>query len=215
VEASQTELNLGGLHFFILVRSARLFLASPQVRIVHIQYQSMNASSPAQEPDRKMVRLRALLWIIFFVAALSSVAFFFIPAFIIQPFRHQSPRGLVVAMALRQRAPLFTLIGTLCCFYFAIPLWRLANRWRKALLVFTLLLVTFSAVMARFNYFEWMFHPIADARFTPQSESKLDPKEMILAVRLGSEARAYPISQMAYHHVLNDVVAGVPIAVTY
>jgi hypothetical protein len=38
---------------------------------------------------------------------------------------------------------------------------------------------------------------------------------MILAVRLGGEARAYPISQMAYHHVLNDVVAGVPIAVTY
>jgi hypothetical protein len=34
-------------------------------------------------------------------------------------------------------------------------------------------------------------------------------------VRLGSDARAYPISQMAYHHVLNDVVAGTPIAVTY
>ena len=38
---------------------------------------------------------------------------------------------------------------------------------------------------------------------------------MILAVRLGDDARAYPISQMAYHHVLNDVVGGVPIAVTY
>jgi hypothetical protein len=60
-----------------------------------------------------------------------------------------------------------------------------------------------------------MFHPIADARFTSQSECKLDPKEMILAVGLGGAARAYPISQMAYHHVLNDVVAGVPIAVTY
>ena len=69
--------------------------------------------------------------------------------------------------------------------------------------------------MARLNYFEWMFHPIAGAQFLAQSDSKLDPKEMILAVRFGSDARAYPISQMAYHHVLNDVVGGVPIAVTY
>jgi hypothetical protein len=36
-----------------------------------------------------------------------------------------------------------------------------------------------------------------------------------MAVRHGADARAYPISQMAYHHVLNDVVNGVPIAVTY
>jgi hypothetical protein len=175
----------------------------------------MHPSSPAQEPDRKTAQLRALLWTIFFVAAFTTISYFFIPAFIIRPFSHQSPRGLVLARALRQRAPLFTLIATLCCFYLAVPLWRPANRWRKALLAFALLLVTFSAVMARLNYFEWMFHPIASAQFLAQSESKLDPKEMILAVRMGSEARAYPISQMAYHHVLNDVVAGMPIAVTY
>jgi len=79
----------------------------------------------------------------------------------------------------------------------------------------TLLVVSFSVVMARLNYFEWMFHPIAGAQFLTQSESKLDPKEMVLAVSLSGDARAYPISQMAYHHVLNDVVGDVPIAVTY
>jgi hypothetical protein len=177
----------------------------------------MNASSPAQETDRKALQRRAYpwLWALFFVSALATIAFFFIPAFIIRPFRHQAPRALMLAMALRQRASLNTLIATLACFFLAFALWRTASRWRKTFIAFTLLLVTFSAVMARLNYFEWMFHPIAGARFTSQSESKLDPKEMILAVRLGSEARAYPISQMAYHHVLNDEVAGVPIAVTY
>jgi hypothetical protein len=60
-----------------------------------------------------------------------------------------------------------------------------------------------------------MFHPIDGPQFVAQSESKLDPKEMIMAVRFGGDARAYPISQMAYHHVLNDVVAGVPIVATY
>jgi hypothetical protein len=140
---------------------------------------------------------------------------FFIPAFIIRPFRYQAPRALFVAMSLRQRAPLGTLIAALASFVFSFVLWRTASRWRKALLALTLLVVTFSAVMARLNYFEWMFHPIPGPQFLAQSESKLDPKEMIMSVRLGGDDRAYPISQMAYHHVLNDVVGGVPIVVTY
>jgi hypothetical protein len=155
------------------------------------------------------------IWALFFLCAIAAVAWFFIPAFIIRPFRHQTPSGLFVAMALRQHAPLITLIAALACFALAFTLWRTVDWLRKSLLVLALLVVTFSAVMARLNYFEWMFHPVAGPQFLAQSESKLEPKEMILAVRFGSDARAYPISQMAYHHILNDVVADVPIAVTY
>jgi hypothetical protein len=155
------------------------------------------------------------LWIAFSLCALATIGLFFIPAFIIRPFTHQSPRPLLLAMALRQQAPLGTLIAGLSCLLLAFALWRTVGWWRRALLLLTLLAVSFSAVMSRLNYFEWMFHPIDGAQFLAQSSSKLDPKEMILAVRLGADARAYPISQMAYHHVLNDVVAGVPIAVTY
>jgi len=155
------------------------------------------------------------IWTAFSLCALITIGLFFIPAFIIRPFRHQAPRPLLVAMALRQQAPLGTLIAGLACLVLAFVLWRTVGRWRRSLLVLMLLIVTFSAVMARQNYFEWMFHPIAGAQFVAQSSSKLDPKEMILAVRLGDDGRAYPISQMAYHHVLNDVVAGMPIAVTY
>ena len=155
------------------------------------------------------------VWSAYSLCALSAIALFFVPAFIIRPFRHQGPRALLLAMTLRQRAPLGTLLAGLACLVLALALWRTASRWRKSLLVITLLVVTFSAVMARLNYFEWMFHPIAGPQFLAQADSKLDAKEMIMAVRLGSDARAYPISQMAYHHVLNDVVAGVPVAVTY
>jgi hypothetical protein len=155
------------------------------------------------------------IWTLFSLCAIAALGLFFIPAFIIRPFRHQAPRALLVAMALHQRAPLGTLIAALSCFILAFALWRTASRWHKALLGFALLLVTFSAVMAPQNYFEWMFHPIAGPQFLAQSASTLDPKEMILAVSFASDARAYPISQMAYHHILNDVVGGVPIAVTY
>jgi hypothetical protein len=155
------------------------------------------------------------LWLAFSLCAVTAIALFFIPAFIIRPFRYQAPRALYIAIALRQRAPLGTLVAGLACLAAACALWRAVGIWRKALLVLALLVVTFSAVMARQNYFEWMFHPIDGPQFVAQSESKLDPKEMIMAVRFGGDARAYPISQMAYHHVLNDVVAGVPIVATY
>jgi len=153
--------------------------------------------------------------IAFFLSAVIAAGLFFVPAFIIRPFRYQAPRALWVAMSLRQRAPVGTLLAGLVCVGLAVALWKDSGRWRKGWLAFILLIVGFSTVMARLNYFEWRFHPIADARFQPQSESKLDAKEMVMAVRFGEEARAYPISQMAYHHVLNDVVAGVPIVATY
>ena len=177
----------------------------------------MSASSPSTTQLRSQSALRTTrgLWIAFVLFAFTAIALFFIPAFIIRPFSHQSPRGLLIAMALRDRAPAGTLIAAIISFVFGLLLWRYSNRWLKSLVALTLVVVAFSTVMARLNYFEWMFHPISGAQFVAQSASKLDPKEMILAVRLSDDARAYPISQMAYHHVLNDVVAGVPIAVTY
>jgi hypothetical protein len=65
------------------------------------------------------------------------------------------------------------------------------------------------------NYFEWMFHPVQSPQFESEAASKLDQGEMVLALRFRNDARAYPIREMAYHHILNDVVEGVPIAVTY
>jgi hypothetical protein len=107
------------------------------------------------------------------------------------------------------------LAAALVCIVLLLALWSAANRWRKVVLALVMVLVTFSAVMARLNYFEWMFHPVSSAQFETASASKLDKSEMILAVRYGDDARAYPIREMAYHHVLNDVVGSVPVAVTY
>lgn len=154
-------------------------------------------------------------WIAFLLTAIVGVGFFFLPAFVIRPFRYQAPRALWLALVLRQRAPLATLIAAFICLVLAFTLWRSSNLWRKSAIALVVIAVGFAATMSRLNYFEWMFHPIDTPQFLAQSKSKLDAREMILAVTFGSEARAYPISQMAYHHVLNDVVAGVPVAVTY
>jgi len=151
----------------------------------------------------------------FTLSALAGIGLFFVPAFVIRPFHHQTPAALALAMALRQRAPWGTLAAALVCLAFALVLWDTANRWRKIVLALVMVLVGFSAVMSRQNYFEWMFRPVESPQFESAASSRLGQGEMILAVRYGSDARAYPIREMAYHHVLNDVVAGVPVAVTY
>ena len=155
------------------------------------------------------------LWILLTAVAVAGFGSFMFPAFIIRPFRYQNPRLLFWAMAIRQRAPIVSLVCAVLCLFFAAVLWQNASKWRKGLLSAVMVLVAAAAVMSRLNYFEWMFHPVDAPRFEAEGASKLDGKEMILAVRYASDARAYPIREMAYHHILNDVVGGVPIAVTY
>ena len=118
-------------------------------------------------------------------------------------------------MALRQRAQWISPLFAIAALVFAIIVWQNSKIWGKVGVVVLMLPVVFSAVMSRLNYFEWMFHPVDTPRFEAESSSKLDSGEMILTVRYGADARAYPIREMAYHHILNDVVEGVPVAVTY
>lgn len=156
-----------------------------------------------------------VFWLVLFVSAVTAIGLFFIPAFIIRPFARQSASGLALAMALVERAPWATLIAAIVCLVCAVVLWQSADLGRKIVLGVTVALVCFSAVMSRLNYFEWMFHPVDSPQFESETASKLDNGEMILAVHFGADARAYPIREMAYHHILNDVVQNTAVAVTY
>ena len=158
---------------------------------------------------------RKIVFLVFGAAVLAGFTLFFIPAFIIRPFRTQYPASLTVAMAVAQHAPLWTAIALLLALATAIWAWRSAALWQKLVLVTGLLLVGASAAMARTDYFEWMFHPIRSVGFQTLAQSKLKDGEMVMAVHFASDARAYPIREMAYHHILNDTVGGTPIAVTY
>src|SRR5215831_2954249 len=110
-----------------------------------------------------------LPWMVFWVCAVLGFGLFFIPAFIIQPFRRQTASGLSLAMALHQRAPLGTLIAALVCLFIVLVLWESLNRWRKILVGAAMALVLGSAVMSRLNYFEWMFHPVGSPQFEAEA----------------------------------------------
>lgn len=44
---------------------------------------------------------------------------------------------------------------------------------------------------------------------------RLAPNEPVISLSLGGEAKAYPLSVLVWHEIANDVIGGVPVAVTY
>ena len=60
------------------------------------------------------------------------------------------------------------------------------------------------------------FVPLDDPAFIPVSAAAfLDDDELVLGYDRDGEARAYPVSMMFWHHIINDTVQGRPLLVTY
>lgn len=59
--------------------------------------------------------------------------------------------------------------------------------------------------------------PAVDApRFLPaRDETVIGDREPVLTLELGGEVRAYPIRYLMWHEIANDIVGGVPVAVTF
>jgi hypothetical protein len=60
-------------------------------------------------------------------------------------------------------------------------------------------------------------YPAADGPpVVPAAQARwLNDQSEVLGVQVGPEARAYPVPLLAFHHAVNDVLGGAPIAVTY
>jgi len=58
--------------------------------------------------------------------------------------------------------------------------------------------------------------PIFDPQFVPANgETKVGPMEPVLSIIIDGDARAYPLRILLWHEIVNDVVGGVPILVSY
>ncbi len=160
-------------------------------------------------------RTRVLLFLALLLALL-SLACFAIPIYIIWPFRHQGPAELSFALFVKQIGPGLSIACSAGCGALVWVLWRRTKRWTTRLLTIgALVLASCGMFLSRINVYEIMFHPVDTLRFEPAELAKLDSDDMVIAVRVNNVSRAYPIREMAYHHVVNDTVGGVPIAATY
>ena len=73
-----------------------------------------------------------------------------------------------------------------------------------------------STWFARQNHFEWMFNPLPDPTYAPASLARfMDDRDMVIAVETRGDAVAWPVRQMAYHHIVEAIVGGIPVVSTY
>jgi uncharacterized membrane protein YhaH (DUF805 family) len=158
---------------------------------------------------------RRLLWFLLLILAAVALAVVIVPAWVIQPFRPQSPRGLEVSYALKRFSPFITIAALLACLALMVKLWRGA-RWSRIFLIVLLVPPALSAWFARQNHFEWMFNPLPNAGYArADAATFVADSDLVMAVVRNGEAAAYPIRQLAYHHLVQDTVGRVPIVVTY
>jgi uncharacterized protein DUF3179 len=159
---------------------------------------------------------RWMLWLSLLLIVAATVAMVAIPVFVIMPWKAQTAAGVEWSYRLRRGSPVATVVAVVLFLAICVKLWRGA-RWLGRLAMPALLAPLLAvAWFARQNHFEWMFHPLPNADYARVAEVDFVPDpDMVMTVEINGEAVAYPVRQMAYHHVINDVVGGKPITATY
>jgi thiol:disulfide interchange protein len=163
-----------------------------------------------------MTKSKLANWFLLIGVAITSFAMVAIPVWLIQPFAPQTDRAIEISYYLRNWSPILTIVFAIVSVIAAVFIWRNSRWFAKVALVVPLLLIGFSAWFAQQNHFLWMFNPLANSSYVKASEAKfVKDDDFVMAVDINGEAVAYPILQMAYHHVVQDVVGGKPITATY
>ena len=179
-----------------------------------MQYLSAIAGFPDYRYTRQTMKtfLRAGI----FACALISLLCFAIPMYVIRPFRAQGPTEFPFALAVRQQAPLVSALCALVAIALLLGMWpQTRSIFARTSLVLCVILAAAGVALARINIFEIMFHPYPAPEFVTADSAQLGPNEMVLSVTQGSETHAWPVGAIGYHHIVNDVVGGEPVAATY
>jgi thiol:disulfide interchange protein len=173
------------------------------------------------DPSRPRPR-RWIAGTLLFLLVLAAAALLVLPIWLIRPFVPQTPGGIALAFALRRWAPAGTLLALVAGLILTVRLWRGGpggpggHWWRRTLAVLALVALGAAVAFSRQNVFEKMFHPLGGVASVPAAEARwVEDGDPVLAVTINGDAAAYPVRQVAYHHIVEDTVGGVPVAVTY
>jgi hypothetical protein len=159
---------------------------------------------------------RRTAWILLFLTVVTVLIAVALPVWIIQPFKAQSSRGLQTAFTLRDWSPLVSIIGLTLTLLLTVYLWKGTRWFVKPVFVIALVLTCAAAWFARQNHFEWIFNALPDPGFAiVEDASFVDDKDYVIAVELNGDPVAYPVRQLAYHHLVHDIVGGIPVVTTY
>lgn len=162
-----------------------------------------------------MRRHAAMLAVV--VMALVAPLVLVAPEALLLPFAAQSEGDASLAFQLRQLRPWLTLLLAVAGASLTARSWKSRRSWSyRAVTSIPVLVLVVSAVLARQNLFEWMFAPVSNLRFVEVSDARhVEPGDMVLGVRIGDDAKAYPVRLLGYYHVVNDQLGSEPYVVTY
>jgi hypothetical protein len=162
--------------------------------------------------------MRRLLWPLLLIAVAAATTVVLVPTLTIHPFRPQTTRGIELSYALKRAAPVVTAIALAVALASALLLWGGARRWwRRGVIVVLVAVTGLVTWFARQNHFEWMFNALPKAEYVgvPEAREFLVDAEVVMGIDVNGTALAYPVRQLAYHHLVNDVVGGTPLVATY
>ncbi len=169
--------------------------------------------TPTARPGRRSQFLSYAALACLCLIACAAIA---VPLYVIRPFRAQGATELALALSVRRWGPWLAPLCAVASVPAAVWAWRLARRrtgraWAAGLCALTFLF----AGLVQVNIYEIMFHPVEGLYFVPAGQSKVSGDDMVLAISIAGQSRAYPIRTIGYHHIVNDWVGGVAVAATY
>ncbi len=152
------------------------------------------------------------LWTLLVLTVAIGFGVIAFPTLYIMPFKTQDARVLGWALTARTLAPTVTLVAAIVATILAVlTILRTRRWWLRPLPLLVLAPVILGAWFARQNHFEWMFAPQTTLVHVDADKATfVQPDDLVMAVARQGAAIAYPIRQLAYHHVVNDLVAGEP-----
>jgi len=152
------------------------------------------------------------------ILVLGSAALAVMPGYLVSPLRSQTQYDLELSHTLTNWAPTLVVINLVIGAILALMIWRgkdvrLRNKVVLAIAVATLV---FAAYSTRSYLAEERFAPLPEVLRVKASEAThVLPEDLVLGVKHGDEAAAYPFPIIGYHHIVNDRLAGEPFVVTY
>jgi hypothetical protein len=161
--------------------------------------------------------MRARWWAVLLgLDVLLSLLVVGIPLYLIRPFVAQTEQGVAVSYVLRAWGPLLTialLVAGLVC---VVQLWKDGRIVRRLGLVVATLFLSGMVAAARWSPEESFFGPLPEPGFIEAGRAAhVEPAEMVLGITVGGRSKAYPVPILAYHHLVNDHLGGVPLVATY
>jgi len=173
----------------------------------------------ATEVHLKRARSHAGTWMLLALLLFLCVAVVVFPIIIMRPYAAQAALPLSLALFIQRWAPWITIVGLLSGMALAARSW--AHRGERFVILKNVLRVAAVAGLglcawaSRIYVFEMKFRPLGNVNFVPAAQAIVRPNDMVLVVSVNGDDRAYPVLQVAYHHLVNDVVGGIPIVSTY